>query len=108
MAEKKQLRLRAYISTRTFGATKAAPAPAAPSSAAASSAAGETTSELPGQATSYYFGYHNFLTMRGRAEVELGDKFDRQKFNDFILSQGLLPPDLMQQAVDNEFIPSQK
>jgi uncharacterized protein (DUF885 family) len=63
---------------------------------------------MPGQATSYYFGYHNFLTMRGRAEVELGDKFDRQKFNDFILSQGLLPPDLMQQAVDNEFIPSQK
>jgi len=64
--------------------------------------------QLPGQATSYYFGYHNFLTMRGRAEVELGDKFDRQKFNDFILSQGLLPPDLMQQAIDDEFIPSQK
>ncbi|HEY1992088.1 MAG TPA: DUF885 domain-containing protein [Gammaproteobacteria bacterium] len=64
--------------------------------------------QLPGQATSYYYGYHNFLTMRGRAEVELGDKFDRQKFNDFILSQGLLPPSLMQQAIDSEFIPSQK
>ena len=64
--------------------------------------------EQPGQATSYYYGYHNFLTMRGRAEVELGPKFDRQKFNDFILSQGLLPPDLMQQAIDQEFIPSQK
>lgn len=62
----------------------------------------------PGQATSYYYGYHNFLTMRGRAEVALGEKFNRQKFNDFILSQGLLPPDLMQQAVDEEFIPSQK
>ena len=62
----------------------------------------------PGQATSYYYGYHNFLTMRGRAEVALGDKFNRQKFNDFILSQGLLPPDLMQQAVDDQFIPSQK
>ena len=64
--------------------------------------------QLPGQATSYYYGYHNFLTMRGRAEVELGPKFNRQKFNDFILSQGLLPPDLMQKAVDEEFIPSQK
>ena len=64
--------------------------------------------QLPGQATSYYYGYHNFLTMRGRAEVELGDKFNRQKFNDFILSQGLLPPDLMQKAVDEEFIPNQK
>ena len=62
----------------------------------------------PGQATSYYYGYHNFLTMRGQAEVTLGEKFNRQKFNDFILSQGLLPPDLMQQAVDQEFIPSQK
>ena len=64
--------------------------------------------QLPGQATSYYYGYHNFLTMRGRAQVELGDKFNRQKFNDFVLSQGLLPPDLMQKAIDEEFIPSQK
>jgi len=64
--------------------------------------------QQPGQATSYYYGYHNLLTMRGRAEVELGPKFNRQKFNDFILSQGLLPPSLMQQAIDQEFIPSQK
>ncbi len=62
----------------------------------------------PGQATSYYYGYHKFLTMRGEAQVALGPKFDRQKFNDFILSQGLLPPDLMRQAVKEEFIPSQK
>jgi uncharacterized protein (DUF885 family) len=62
----------------------------------------------PGQATSYYYGYHNFMTMRGAAEVALGPKFNRQKFNDFILSQGLLPPSLMQQAVNEEFIPSQK
>jgi len=62
----------------------------------------------PGQATSYYYGYHNFMTMRGAAEVALGSKFDRQKFNDFILSQGLLPPTLMSQAVNEEFIPSQK
>ena len=63
---------------------------------------------MPGQATSYYFGYHNFMTMRGAAEVALGPKFNRQKFNDFILSEGLLPPSLMQKAVDEEFIPSQK
>ena len=62
----------------------------------------------PGQATSYYYGYHNFLTMRAQAQVALGAKFDRQKFNDFILSQGLLPPDLMTKAVTEEFIPSQK
>jgi uncharacterized protein (DUF885 family) len=63
---------------------------------------------MPGQATSYYYGYHNFMTMRAEAEVALGAKFDRQKFNDFILSQGLLPPTLMSQAVNDEFIPSQK
>ena len=62
----------------------------------------------PGQATSYYYGYHNFMSMRGAAEVALGPKFNRQKFNDFILSQGLLPPTLMSQAVEEEFIPSQK
>ena len=51
----------------------------------------------PGQATSYYYGYHNLMTMRGEAEVALGPKFDRQKFNDFLLSQGLLPPTLLRQ-----------
>ena len=61
----------------------------------------------PGQATSYYYGYSRLMAVRGEAEVKLGTAFDRQKFNDFILSQGLLPPDLMQKAVDDIFIPSQ-
>lgn len=61
----------------------------------------------PGQATSYYYGYSRLMAIRGEAEVKLGAAFDRQKFNDFILSQGLLPPDLMQKAVDEIFIPSQ-
>jgi uncharacterized protein (DUF885 family) len=38
----------------------------------------------------------------------LGKKFDQRKFHDFILSQGLLPPDLMRAAVLEEFIPSQR
>jgi len=61
----------------------------------------------PGQATSYYYGYTRIMAIRGEAEVKLGTAFDRQKFNDFLLSQGLLPPDLMQKAVDDIFIPSQ-
>ncbi|HSN17939.1 MAG TPA: DUF885 domain-containing protein [Gammaproteobacteria bacterium] len=61
----------------------------------------------PGQATSYYYGYLRLMQLRGEAEVKLGSAFDRQKFNDFILSQGLLPPDLMKKAVDEQFIPSQ-
>jgi uncharacterized protein (DUF885 family) len=47
------------------------------------------------------------MQLRGETEVKLGQAFDRQKFNDFILSQGLLPPDLMKKAVDEVFIPSQ-
>ena len=61
----------------------------------------------PGQATSYYYGYMRLMALRGATEVKLGAAFDRQKFNDFILSQGLLPPDLMKKAVDEIFIPSQ-
>ena len=61
----------------------------------------------PGQATSYYYGYTRIMQLRGETEVKLGPAFDRQKFNDFLLSQGLLPPDLMKKAVDEIFIPSQ-
>jgi hypothetical protein len=61
----------------------------------------------PGQATSYYYGYSKIMSLRGETEVKLGQAFDRQKFNDFLLSQGLLPPDLMRKAVDETFIPSQ-
>jgi uncharacterized protein (DUF885 family) len=59
----------------------------------------------PGQATSYYYGYLRLMQLRAEAQVKLGPGFDRQKFNDFILGQGLLPPDLMQKAVEEEFIP---
>jgi uncharacterized protein (DUF885 family) len=34
-------------------------------------------------------------------------KFDQKKFHDFILAQGLLPPDLMRKAVLEDFIPDQ-
>ena len=37
-----------------------------------------------------------------------GDRFDRKAFNDFLLDQGLLPPDLLAKAVREQFIPQQK
>ena len=58
----------------------------------------------PGQATSYYYGYMRLMQLRAATQVTLGKSFDRQKFNDFILSQGLLPPELMQKAVEEEFV----
>jgi hypothetical protein len=61
----------------------------------------------PGQAPSYFVGYNRLLEIREIAERELGAKFDRKRFNDFILSQGLLPPKLLRKAVMEEFVPAQ-
>jgi hypothetical protein len=66
------------------------------------------TYRSPGQASSYFYGYTRLLDLRRETEAALGSKFNVQKFHDFVLSQGLLPPDLMRKAVLEEFVPSQK
>jgi len=66
------------------------------------------TFRSPGQANSYFYGYTRLLSLRHETEAALGKKFDPKKFHDFILGQGLLPPDLMRSAVLEEFIPSQR
>ena len=66
------------------------------------------TFRAPGQATSYFVGYQSMLETRMRAELALGGRLDRQRFNDFILAQGLLPPDLRLRAVLEEFVPGEK
>jgi len=66
------------------------------------------TFRSPGQANSYFYGYTRLLSLRQETETALGKKFDQKKFHDFILGQGLLPPDLMRSAVLEEFIPSQR
>jgi uncharacterized protein (DUF885 family) len=66
------------------------------------------TYRSPGQANSYFYGYTKLLGLREETEKALGARFDQKKFHDFILAQGLLPPDLMRKAVMEEFIPSQK
>ncbi|WP_036171352.1 DUF885 domain-containing protein [Massilia sp. 9096] len=63
---------------------------------------------MPGQATSYYYGYVKLEALKTLAEIALGDRFDLQAFNDFVIAQGILPPNLMKQAVMEEFIPAQK
>jgi uncharacterized protein (DUF885 family) len=64
------------------------------------------TFRSPGQANSYFYGYTKLLDLRRTTEAALGTKFDGQQFHDFILSQGLLPPDLMRKAVNEDFIPA--
>jgi len=65
------------------------------------------TYRAPGQANSYFYGYTKLIALRKEAEAALGSKFNQQKFHDFILAQGLLPPDLMRKAVMEDFVPKQ-
>ena len=62
----------------------------------------------PGQATSYFCGYSRLLEIRADAERTLGADFDRRAFNDFILTQGLVPSKLLRQAVEEQFIPASR
>lgn len=66
------------------------------------------TFRSPGQANSYFYGYTRLLSLRQETEAALGKKFDQKKFHDFILGEGLLPPDLMRSAVLEEFIRLQR
>jgi len=60
----------------------------------------------PGQATSYFYGYQRHLALRGKVEMMLGERFDARSYHDFILSQGLLPPALLEQAVLEQYVPA--
>lgn len=62
------------------------------------------TFRAPGQAPSYFDGYSRLLEIRTAAEKALGPKFNAQRFHDFILSQGLLPPNLLRKAVMEDFV----
>ena len=78
------------------------------SDAFASSEVERYTIKSPGQADSYFYGFNRLLDLRRETEAALGSKFSPLRFHDFILAQGLLPPDLMRKAVLEEFVPSQK
>lgn len=59
---------------------------------------------MPGQANSYFYGYTKLIALRKDVEAALGPKVNQQKFHDFILSQGMLPPDIIRKAVMEEFV----
>jgi uncharacterized protein (DUF885 family) len=55
-------------------------------------------SRFPGQAPTYFYGSQQFLQLRSQTEQRLGKRFDPQKFNDFVLSQGFLTPKLLERV----------
>ena len=65
------------------------------------------TYRMPGQATAYYYGYNKMQALRTQTELKLSDKFDQQAYHDFILAQGILPPEILRDAVMNDFVPAQ-
>ncbi|NIM70068.1 MAG: DUF885 family protein [Xanthomonadales bacterium] len=65
------------------------------------------TFRSPGQATAYYYGYEHLMALRARTEMRLKDRFEARAFHDFVLAQGLLPPELLSQAVEEAFIKPQ-
>ncbi len=66
------------------------------------------TLKLPGQANSYFYGFTRLISLRKETEAALGASFRPLRFHDFLLAQGLLPPDLMRKAVVEDFIPAER
>jgi hypothetical protein len=63
------------------------------------------TFQAPGQATSYFYGYSRLNALRTRMELALAGRFDEHRYHDFIVAQGPLPFDLLERAVEEEFLP---
>jgi len=66
------------------------------------------THRQPGQATSYFYSYTTMLQLRKDTEGALGAKFDAKRFHNFLLSQGMLPPEMLRKAVMEVFVPGEK
>ena len=62
----------------------------------------------PGQATSYFYGYERQVALRGKVEMALGKDFDAQSYHDFVIDQGMLPPELLEQAVMEQYLPGRR
>ncbi|WP_437987981.1 DUF885 family protein [Sorangium sp. So ce117] len=65
------------------------------------------TFRAPGQATSYFYGFTRLMELRRETESMMGPRFDAQRFHDFVLAQGILPPKLLRKAVIERFVPAQ-
>ncbi len=56
---------------------------------------------MPGQATTYKVGMLKILELREKAEKALGEQYDIRDFHDVILTNGLLPLEIVEKLVDD-------
>ena len=61
----------------------------------------------PGQALAYKLGELSIRKMRGRAEAELGERFDQRPFHDTLLTMGSVPLPVMEAELER-FIQAEK
>lgn len=64
------------------------------------------TDKLPGQAPAYFCGYTRMMEIRSEVERRLGDKFDQQKYHDFLMGVGPVPMALVRKALLEDFVPT--
>ena len=62
------------------------------------------TFRAPGQATAYYYGYMNLMALRTEVELRMRDAFNQREYHDFLLAQGVLPPEILRAAVLENYV----
>jgi uncharacterized protein (DUF885 family) len=62
------------------------------------------TFRAPGQATAYFYGYTKLNALRTQVELAMGQRFDQQSYHDFIVNQGLLPFEVLERVVREEYV----
>jgi uncharacterized protein (DUF885 family) len=62
---------------------------------------------MPGQACAYKVGMLKIQELRGRAQKELGAKFDQREFHETVLKNGALPLEILEEQV-NDYIQRKK
>lgn len=65
------------------------------------------STDIPGQALTYYLGYDRIQAWRERAQRALGDRFELRAFNDTVLAAGPVPLNVLESHI-NWFIDQQR
>lgn len=62
------------------------------------------TFRAPGQATAYFYGYTKLNALRTQVELAMAERFDQQSYHDFLVNQGLLPFEVLERVVREEYV----